>query len=411
MKILVHDYSGHAFTVQLARWFAEQGHEVQYWYSADIESPRGTLFPQEDDPKTFRIRGITLGVALAKYNFLQRFWQEEAYGRRIAKLSASFGPDITLSNAPPAVQNALRKSAQDNGGKFVYWLQDIYSAALAQVARQKFPFGGSTIGKISKRYEFSVLHGSDHVVCISEDFVPHCRANGVTGDHCTVIQNWASLCDIPVLPHDNTWSRAQNLHDRFVFLFSGTLGLKHNPGVLTALAQAVRDVPEAAVVVVSQGLGRKWLERKKAEAGIDNLYLFDFQPHETLPQVLATGDVLMAILEPFAGELSVPSKILAYLCAGRPLLTALPASNLSARILLDAGAGIVVQPGDNAGFVAAASSLMRDEVERRALGAAGRAYAERAFDINGIGNRFLSLFASLRSGAGRHNAKGLQYRR
>ena len=67
------------------------------------------------------------------------------------------------------------------------------------------------------------------------------------------------------------------------------------------------------LVVVSEGRGADWL----AEQGRNEpaLRLLPYQPYDRLPEVLASADVLIAVLEPEAGAFSVPSKILTYLCA------------------------------------------------------------------------------------------------
>ena len=67
--------------------------------------------------------------------------------------------------------------------------------------------------------------------------------------------------------------------------------------------------------------------------------------------------MLVAILEADAGVFSVPSKVLSYLCAGRPLLLAVPKENLAAKIVVECGAGLVVEPSDLAGFCAAARQV------------------------------------------------------
>ena len=43
MRIVMQDYSGHAFPVELSRWLASKGREVLHLYSKDIEAPRGRL--------------------------------------------------------------------------------------------------------------------------------------------------------------------------------------------------------------------------------------------------------------------------------------------------------------------------------------------------------------------------------
>ena len=115
------------------------------------------------------------------------------------------------------------------------------------------------------------------------------------------------------------------------------------------------------------------------------LVLLPYQPYEVLPEVMASADVLVAILEPDAGVFSVPSKVLSYHCAGRPILAAIPAVNLAARIIERNGSGLVVEPSDENGFVARAWELVRQPAARREMGARALCYAEATFDIATIG--------------------------
>ena len=104
--------------------------------------------------------------------------------------------------------------------------------------------------------------------------------------------------------------------------------------------------------------------------------------------MLASADVLIAVLEPEAGAFSVPSKILTYLCAARPLLVSVPADNLAARIVERSGGGVVVPPGDTSAFLAAAQRLLHDAELRARLGNRARAYAEESFDTDSVALRF-----------------------
>src|SRR6185437_10094739 len=125
-------------------------------------------------------------------------------------------------------------------------------------------------------------------------------------------------------------------------------GLKHNPALLAQVAlhfqEEKRD--DIAVVVATQGLGAEFLKKRVQERGIRNLIVLPWQPYERLAEVLASGDILTAIIEPDAGLFSVPSKILSCLCAGRPVVAAIPAENLAARTIKKARAGLVVEPND-----------------------------------------------------------------
>ena len=205
----------------------------------------------------------------------------------------------------------------------------------------------------------------------------------------------APLDQFPELPKDNAIARERKLSDRFTFVYSGTLSLKHNPRLLAELAKAVA-AKGAAVLLRSTGAGADYLKQVASEEGIDNLYIEGFGPFSETPAVFATADVLIALLEPDASHFSVPSKVLSYLCAKRPLLLAVPAENLASKIVARVGAGLVCEPTDVEGFVQAATKLIDDRQRHDEMGRAARAYAEATFDIQKIATRFVDVFESIR---------------
>jgi colanic acid biosynthesis glycosyl transferase WcaI len=104
--------------------------------------------------------------------------------------------------------------------------------------------------------------------------------------------------------------------------------------------------------------------------------------------VLASADVLLATLQTTAGEFAVPSKILSYLCAGRPLLLAAPSDNLAALVVQRSGGGIVADPDRTEDWVAAAKLLAENPGLRDSLGSRARQYAEETFKISRIALTF-----------------------
>ena len=159
------------------------------------------------------------------------------------------------------------------------------------------------MAKIADRMERALARRSDAVVAISPTFLERLEHWGVA-DRTTVVPNWAPIDELPVHEADNPWSRRLGLSGHPVVLYSGTLGLKHDPSILALISAQLRvSHPDAKVVVVSEGKGREWLENWKREQLADNLVLLDFQPYEELPLVMASADILVAILEPDASQI------------------------------------------------------------------------------------------------------------
>jgi colanic acid biosynthesis glycosyl transferase WcaI len=392
MRVLVHDYAGHPFQVQLSRALARRGHEVLHLHFSGFQTPKGPLAARTDDPPTFRVAALDIGEPFEKYRFLRRIWQERRYGRVLASEINRFRPDVVVSaNAPLDVQAAAQRATMRIGGHFVFWMQDVYSIAIQRVLRRRLPIVGAVIAARFTRMERLLVRRSHGVVVITEDFLPALVKWGVAKNRITVVPNWAPTDDVRPLPKDNPWANEHGLARKRVALYSGTLGLKHNPALLLGLADALSDDEDARVVVISDGLGADWLRARIR--GRTNLLIFPFQPFERLAEVIATGDVLLAILEPDAGVFSVPSKVLTYLAAGRPIVAAVPVENLAARTIRNACAGAVVDPADVPGFAAATRQFLTDPARCVATGDRARAYATATFDIERIASRFEEIFS------------------
>jgi glycosyltransferase involved in cell wall biosynthesis len=167
--------------------------------------------------------------------------------------------------------------------------------------------------------------------------------------------------------------------------------MKHNPELILALAEHWRDQKPIRVVVVSEGPGADWLQQQIKNFDIKNLSVWNFQPYEVYPSVLASADVLITILNLEAGLFSVPSKVLTYLCAQRPVLLAVPEENLIARTVRQNQLGLVVNPNNPTDFLNASDLLFHDDELRSCFANNGRQYAEKHFDIENIADRFEQL--------------------
>lgn len=391
MRVLVHDYAGHPFQVQLSRHLARRGHEVLHIHCPSYRSGKGALSRGPGDPASFAIAGIEVTGVMKKYSRVRRVFQELVYGRQVAKRMRRFAPDVVLSsNAPLFAQGVLVLECRRQGVRFVFWQQDIYSFGMRS-AVAGLPLVGVRLGELFCALERRLLLMSDAVVIISADFVATLERWGVPSSRVHVIENWAPLDELPRLHKDNQWSREVGLAGKTVLLYSGTLGRKHNPDLLLQLAISFRSRPDVVVAVASEGLSMDWLAKRKDELQLDNLTLLPFQPYDRLPEVLASADVLLVLLEHDAGVFAVPSKVLTYQCAGRPLLGAIPAENLASRVVRESRSGLTVDSEDAVGFVRAAETLVADPGLRSRLGENARKHASEAFDIERITDRFESV--------------------
>jgi colanic acid biosynthesis glycosyl transferase WcaI len=389
MRCLIHDFAGHPFQIQLSRELARRGHYVTHVYPIGLDGPKGRLQPSQADSRRLEIRGVPLSGGFRKYSPLRRLAAHRRYARAIKQIAAAGRFDIMMSgNTPIDVQAELLLYCRRNRVGFVHWVQDVYCRALEFFLRRKIGPLAAPLSFPFYKLERLVATRADAAIVIAPAFADTLAGWGVPRQRVSVIENWAPLDEIQLLPRANEWSAAHGIDDKTVFLYSGTLGMKHRPDLIYRLAQSLDS--SCRLIVITEGIGRDYLKSKPA---LETLQLLDFQPYDWLPLALASADVLVTTLESDAAQFAVPSKILTYLCAGRPLLLAAPKINLAASVVERSASGLVVDPDCPDECVAGARRLAADAGLRSSLGANARRYAEREFDISGIAARFEDILA------------------
>jgi colanic acid biosynthesis glycosyl transferase WcaI len=392
MRILVNDFAGHPFQIQLSRELARAGHTVLHTYLGANNTPKGSISALEHDSPNFAIESVKIVREFKKHSVLSRVFSDHAYGSAVSARVRQFKPDIVMSaNTPLDAQKLLLRAVCDVNARLVFWLQDLLSVGIEFALRRKrVPFAGS-VGKFYRRLEQRLLRASDAVVCIAPEFHRVMERWRIDSRKTFVIENWAPLDEVTPRSRNTAWAKEQGLAGKFCFMYSGTLGMKHSPELLLQLARHFQAREEVVTAVIAEGPGADWLRRNAHQVRPGALVLLPFQPYDRLSEVLASSDVLITLLDRDGGAFAVPSKTLAYLCAGRPQLVSAPECNLAARIVQRAVAGETVPP-DPQPLLEAAERMLQCESLRQRYAANARSYAERTFQIEEVTQRFLEVF-------------------
>ena len=172
---------------------------------------------------------------------------------------------------------------------------------------------------------------------------------------------------------------AQYLRRSFSVVFAGNIGTAQDPETILEVARLLRAVPDIRIVLVGSGSRGKWLTENAAAEGLENLILAGRFPSSDMPHIFDAASALLVTLAPrpiFA--LTIPSRVQAYLAAGRPLVGALDGE--PARIIAEAQAGLCVPAGNAEALAGAVLRLYgMSEVERDDMGKRGKTYFERNF--------------------------------
>lgn len=381
IKILINDYAGHPFITKLSDLLSQNGYEVIHSYFADDIGPKGKM--QSDN---FKFVGIRNKEPYDKANFIKRYFGDLEYGKSLSTLIKNEKPDIIFSsNTPPEAQKFAMNAAKQINSKFIFWVQDLYSEAVPKILKKKLGFIGSLIGIYYKNLEKKLLEGSDSIIVISEDFLNVLKEMNLKLDNVHVIENWGTLDSSVLHGKSNKWSTENNLDpEKFRVLYSGTLGFKHNPDHLIKLASNFKEIE---FLIIASGVGFEYLKKNNLPS---NIRLMDLQPFERFAEVLGSSDVCIALLEDDAGIYSVPSKVLSYLCAGKPILMHGPKENLASRNIEKNKCGLISSPKNFKELQNNLSSMIQGD-SIKLMSSNAKDYADKNFSAKSIEEKFKSI--------------------
>tara|TARA_Y100000992_G_scaffold168208_1_gene113005 strand:+ start:1094 stop:2275 length:1182 start_codon:yes stop_codon:yes gene_type:complete len=380
-KILINDYAGHPFITMLSSNLASKGFEVIHSYFADDLGPKGSM----NDEKVKYV-GVKNKTKYSKKNFFKRRYGDIEYGRNLSKLIEEELPDFIISsNTPLEAQEILLKTSKKIDSKFIFWCQDFYSIAAEKILSKKLGFIGTIIGKYYSYLEKRQFNLSDHIVSISEDFLKLFDRFNIPRKKISIIHNWGSINEINLVSKSNDWAQENNIDpNKFCILYSGTMGYKHNPKFIEALANRFEDIN---FLIVGTGIGFEYLENLKPKS---NLILKPLQPMNRFSEVLGTADVCMAVLEDDAGIFSVPSKVLSYFCAGKPIIMHGPIENLASKLIIKNQCGLV---SDGKNFEDLEKNILKiqNQINLKKMSENSYSYALKNFSIEEVSKKFLSI--------------------
>ncbi|UXH77641.1 glycosyltransferase family 4 protein [Roseateles amylovorans] len=190
------------------------------------------------------------------------------------------------------------------------------------------------------------------------------------------------------------------LPDGFNVVFAGNFGTVQALETVVEAASVLADhSPDIRIVMIGSGSRGPWLEAEIERRGLRNLMLAGRFPPQAMPGLLDQAAAVLVSLN--CGEIlsqTVPSKVQAYLAAGRPIIASLDGEG--ARVVEEAGAGIAV-PAEDA--TALAEGILRIHglapAARSAMGESGRRYYEQHFAPEALATKLAARFQLLAAGS------------
>jgi colanic acid biosynthesis glycosyl transferase WcaI len=238
------------------------------------------------------------------------------------------------------------------------------------------------LGRTLERFEFGAYVKAAGAAVVCGSFRDILIARGYPKDRIRLLRSPVDLETVRPVPRTPAFRARHGIpDDAFVLLWAGSMGKKQDLHTVLAGADRARG-SRLFFVLVGDGESKVDLEQEAATLELGGVVRFvRFQPLSMLSDVFAAADVLLLNQVRTVKDSAIPSKLLNYMAAGKPVLAAVNERSQAAEILRDAVGGLMVVPEDPAALVDGARQLAAMPAAQLAeFGRRNRDYAERHFD-------------------------------
>jgi colanic acid biosynthesis glycosyl transferase WcaI len=388
------------YTTGLAEHLAMQGHEV----IVATTFPFAPLWRWFEPPPRWRTRERLNGVEVWRTKIVlpprrTAVWRilfDSSIGLTSALTALSIPRvDVTICLSPPIQTTLTAAAVRFKLGKLVVLVKDLPTEAAHSVGMLK---EGAWL-RVGRALEQLAYQLADHIVVITSAFTRSIEGMGVSAEKITEIPDWADLESIRPAPPDQAMrSRLGAGPGDFLVVHTGSMGAKQDLLNVVAAADLLRKDLRIKLVLIGDGRERDRIASDITARHLDNIRLLPLQASDEFSAVLAAADALLVNQAPMVVDSVLPSKLLAYMASGRPVVAAAHPKSTTADLVRRSGCGVVTDPGQPEALAAVIRSMLYSNgypEPLAAIGARGRMYVESNFERNSILRRWDALLTNV----------------
>ncbi len=387
----------------LALGLVERGHDVTV-ITAFPNRPGGKIYPG------YRRTWRTVETTEAGYKLIRtfatlspnptvvgRFLENLSFGITSAIGALPVTPDVVYANTWPIFASGLLSAVcAVKNLPLVINIQDIYPDAAIELG--KLPSSGPIPGLL-KGLDSIIARKAAVLVPLSENFAQfYSTTRKVPADKVKVVYNWMDEEEIKPSHRMGKFRKAQGIsEDSFVVMYSGNIGLNAGVEFIIEAAAKLQDLRNVIFVIAGDGSCRSKCEALTERYGLSNVRFFYPLPKEEVSDVQAAADLMLLPTRKSGALTSVPSKLVAYMLSGRPVLAAVADNSDTTRIIQQAECGVCVQPEDPDSLAELIRELIETPEELSLMGTKARSYAEQNFSRRTCVPKLISILESVAS--------------
>lgn len=361
--------------------------------------PGGKLFPgYKQRWRHFEFRDGVKLVRLPTYvshgkSTLKRIISYLSFGIG-ACIYSNFGtkkPNIVYAYYPPVIVGMVALSIQKlRNVPYIYDVQDLWPEALIGTGK----IGEGRISRSIEKICKTIYKNAAHVIVLSNGYRRVLVEKGIEAAKISTIFNWCDESRLGV----ETEAEVPKVDEKcFNIVYAGNLGSAQALQHVVAAAAVInsRGYEHIKFIFVGSGIEEPALKKQAADLLLPNVEFLPQMRVEDIGCFLHKADALLVHLaDDPVFEITIPSKLQAYMMIGRPIIMAVKGEG--AAIVQSARAGVTLEPCQPEKLAQTALAISRLSTEElNAMGARGKAYYGTNMSMKNGVNSIDAIFRSV----------------
>lgn len=345
----------HSISLDLLREFKRCGHDIYIVAGIEKRDNTETNLAEEAGCKILRVKIGNNKKANIIEKGITTLMLPKIYIKAIKKYFSDVKFDLVLYPTPPITHyDTVRFIKKRDGARSYLLLKDIFPQNAVDIGMMRKSGLKGLIYKYFRKKEKKLYAVSDRIGCMSQANVDYVLKHNPEIDpkKVEICPNSIEVQDMTVTSEERAELREKYgiPEDKKVFVYGGNLGRPQGIPFLIKCLKSQLQNEEAYFLVVGDGTEFGKLKAFFDEAKPDNMKLMSRLPKEDYDRMVAACDVGMIFLDHRFTIPNFPSRLLAYMQAGLPVLAATDPNTDVGKVITEGGFGWWCESNDVSAF-------------------------------------------------------------
>lgn len=332
-----------------------------------------------------------------KYNssFLGRAWAyfSFAFSSTIAGLFFAKRPDVILATSPPlTVSTTMNWLGWLRRRPTIFEVRDLWPESALDTGVLK----PGRLANLLFKMEAKAYRRAKWINVLTPAFEQKLiGSKGIDSTKISMIPNGADPDFFQPTDRNNHVREKLGLSDKFVVGYFGAHGRANHLNQLLDVAVSLKtQAPDVQLMFVGGGMEKDDLVDRAKRENLDNVTFVDPVPKSEVGDYVNATDVCTAVLlKNDTFKTVYPNKVFDYMCCERPIILGI--DGVAKELVLNAQAGIFVEPENPQAFIDAVLKLKNDPALAETMAKSGRQFVLEKFTRENLAGKYLKIVSQV----------------